>query len=473
MKAAFLLLTGCFAIVLALSSPIDGVSVQKFEVADCDDVTFGPDGDLYLACHSPDDRLAIDVRGAKAVADEMDAYVLRWNPRTRKLIYATRIGGSSYDAALRVKIDRAGYAHATGLTRSEDFGGSSGDRPTKFHGGSDAFWVKLAPDGQIVHAILIGGSRDDVGNGLDLDSGGNIYVGGTTSSSDFPAQHGSKESNDADAFLCAMRVADSSLACRVFGGAQEEKLTGVAVDSRDGLYAVGYTRSKDFPTKNPAQAALAGPSDAFLTRLALSNLEITFSTFLGGTADDSGWGVAVSRSGNPVVGGITGSTDLPGTRGGYQQSRGGKKDAFLASFRGRDLRQIHATYFGGADDDEAGYDGGSIKIDRHGTVWLAGITLSFDLPTRNAVQSRFGGGNANGFVASFSPDLRNLCFSSYYGGAHRTLLEGLATSESGMVAATGVSFSEVSTPFHIQLARTAIHAGAFLVLFRNGGACSN
>ena len=95
--------------------------VRRFELADCDDVAFGPDGDLYFACHSPHDLLPIEVRGAKSTPDEMDAYVLRFNPRTGKLVFATRIGGKSYDGAWRVRVDRRGHAYATGLTKSADF----------------------------------------------------------------------------------------------------------------------------------------------------------------------------------------------------------------------------------------------------------------------------------------------------------------------------------------------------------------
>src|SRR5947208_15293465 len=183
----------------------------------------------------------------------------------------------------------------------------------------------------------------------------------------------------------------------------------------------------------------------------------SFSTFFGGNGDDSGWGIAIDRSGNPVVAGITDSMDLPRTSGAYQHANGGKEDAFLASFRGRHLRDIRATYFGGSNDDESGYDGGDVNVDRRGNIWIAGITLSTDLPTRNAPQPQFGGGNGDGFVAAFTPDLRNLCFSSYHGGQDRNLLEGLAISASGMVAATGVSFAEGLSSVHFLLSRIRVY----------------
>ncbi|MEX2261312.1 MAG: SBBP repeat-containing protein [Bryobacteraceae bacterium] len=473
MRPACRLFVACLGISLILKSETVAPQVHRLEIADCDDVAFGPEGDLYFACHSPEDRLQIEVRGAKAVPDEMDGYVLRFNPRTGKLIYATRFSGSSFDAALRVKVDSAGFAYATGLTRSRDFPVTEDALQTKLGGGSDAFLVKIAPDGQIAYATLIGGSGDDLGNGLDLDDRGNVYLGGVTSSADFPAQRTPRKSAGADVFVCRFRPAENGASCRVFGGRQEEKLTGIVLDAKRGIYAVGYTRSADFPTKDPVQPALAGTSDLFLTRLSLPALEISFSTFFGGNGDDSGWGIAIDGSGNPVVAGITDSRDLPGTSGGYQRAISGRKDAFFASFQSRHHREVRATYFGGSHDDESGYDGGNIKVDRRGNIWVVGITYSDDLPTRNAPQARFGGGNGNGFVGGFTPDLRNLCFSSYHGGQDRSLLEGLAISPSGTVAATGVSFAEVPSALHIRIGRTTVHAGANVLLFRAEEACPN
>ncbi|MBK5293941.1 MAG: SBBP repeat-containing protein [Acidobacteriia bacterium] len=435
---ALRLFAGCVAILL----PLHG-EVHRLALADCDDAAFGPNGDLYLACHSPEDRLPIEVRYRKPVPDVMDGYVLRLNAQTGKLIYAVRLSGSSHDAALRVKVDQSGFAYATGITKSDDFPVTPDAMKAKLGGDSDGFLVKFAPDGQIVYSTLIGGSGADYGNGLDLDGKGYVYVGGV---------------NSADCFVCRIGTKNT---CRVFGGGAEEKLTGIALDGKGGIYATGYTKSRDFPVKSPVQSALSGPGDMFLTRLTLPALEISFSTFFGGNGDDSGWGVAVDHDGNPVVAGITDSTDLPATGMGYRKTSGGKKDAFLVALRGRKFR---ATYFGGSSNDEAGYDGGNIQVDQRGNVWVVGITKSDDLPVRNAIQPQFGGGDGDGFIAAFAPDLGSLCFSSYYGGPERNLLEGLAISATGMVAATGVSFAASASPLHITLAGGEIHAGSYWLI---------
>jgi hypothetical protein len=231
-------------------------------------------------------------------------------------------------------------------------------------------------------------------------------------------------------------VQDGKLRSLVFGGEREEKLTGIALDGKEGIAATGYTRSYHFPLNDPLQAALKGTSDLFVTKLALPDLTPTLSTYFGGSGDDSGWGVAPG-SGNIAVAGTTDSADLPVSADAYQRNHRGAGDAFLAIFRGKEVR---STYFGGTRADSSGYDGGNIRIDPQGRVWLAGITSSEDLPLRAPVQARYGGGETDGFVASFTPDLKGLCSSTYFGGTDRDLLEGVAI-HAARVVATGLSFS--------------------------------
>src|ERR1700730_3505270 len=103
-------IVACLALMaplLAIRTPIVNLS-SYLGVADCDGVAIGSNGDAYLACHSPYDRLPIGVKPSKQTGENFDAYVLRLNPQTGKLIYATRIGGSDYDEASRIKVDQHG-----------------------------------------------------------------------------------------------------------------------------------------------------------------------------------------------------------------------------------------------------------------------------------------------------------------------------------------------------------------------------
>ncbi|MFN0170670.1 MAG: hypothetical protein ACKV22_29975 [Bryobacteraceae bacterium] len=412
-------------------------------IADCDDVAQGPDGNIYLACHSPDDRLPVPARPPRDATGDMDAYVIRLDPRARKVVWATRLAGRDYDGAGRIRIDRSGFIYVTGFTKSPDFPTTADAVQPRFGGGEfDAFVVKLTPDGGVVYSTFLGGSGLDQGNALEVDGDGTVYVGGTTGSADFPAQAKRGVPSGHDAFVAALHPGrPGGLRSVVFGGTREEKLTGIALNHKGGIFAVGYTRSADFPVVHPVQNVLSGPMDLFLTRLDRSTLKPVFSTFFGGSGEDSGWGVTVDRRGSPVVAWITGSTDLPAGANAFQRERHGGTDAFVAVFSGRGYRRIHATYFGGSADDESGYDGGDIGVDPSGNIWLAGITMSPNLPLRNPIQSTFGGGAGDGFLAAFSPRLDRLCFATYLGGTDRDLLEGLKVSGEGVVTVTGLSLS--------------------------------
>jgi hypothetical protein len=370
-------------------------------LADCDDVTAAPSGDLYLACHSPTDKFTVPVIGQKTSNDEMDGYVVRLRAGSREIVYVTRLGGSAYDLASRVVVDAQGNAWVTGYTRSADFA-VTGDAWQKTLGGDgDAFLMKLSPEGRVLLSTYIGGPGNDFGNAIALIDGEPV-IGGTSDGNGF-VQRGKG------------RV--------TFGGSGEEKLTGIAVH-RGKIHATGYTKSKDWKT-------LRGPSDAFVVRIDAKSMAIEHEEFFGGIGDDSAWGIAVDKRGRVYIAGQTDSPDLPGARRGFQKKSHGAADAFVAQIGGP------ATYFGGAGKDEAGYDGQNIAIDERGDVWIAGITYSTDL----AAEGAYGGGDGDGFIARFSSGLDRLRFASYAGSPARELGEGIALIPGGAVM-TMVRFGE-------------------------------
>lgn len=188
------------------TSPVRAIDLG---VADCDDVDWGSDDSVYFACHSPSDLMQPEAVRGRGTAGPMDGYALRFDVKPESRFFATRIGGSGFDAALRVIVnpEGAGFSDITGLTASPDFenGGT---------GTTDAFWMHLAGPGAPVRTERFGGSGDDVGNAIAL-MGFDVFVGGTTSSPDFPGRKGRKPDTDADAFVCRMRP---TFACVVFGG---------------------------------------------------------------------------------------------------------------------------------------------------------------------------------------------------------------------------------------------------------------
>jgi hypothetical protein len=371
-------------------------------LADCDDITAAPSGDLFLACHSPSDTFTVPVRGQKDQKDEMDGYVVRLRKHTREIVYVTRFGGSAYDAATRIAIDAQGNAWVTGFTKSPDFPVTP-DAWQKSHGGDfDAFLVKLSPVGRVLFSTFLGGPKSDFGNALVIVENQPV-VGGTS---------------DRNAF-----VQRGPLRRVVFGGTGEEKLTGLA-SYRGRLYATGYTASNDWKP-------LRGTTDAFVVRLHGQRLAIENVEYFGGSGADSAWGIAVDKQGRVFIAGQSDSPDLPGADHGYQNLNRGGVDAFIAQIGGP------ATYFGGSAKDEAGYDGQNIAIDDSGDVWIAGITYSRDL----GAEGSYGGGDGDGFIAKFSSSLKELRFASYHGSPERELGEGIALTPGGAVM-TMVRFND-------------------------------
>ena len=426
----------------ATASPIEPVVSWStyLGVADCDDLALWK-GDLFLACHSPESSLPVQVTESKGRQGMMAAYVLRLDLNEGRLVYATRVGSDAMTAALRIKTDEKGRAFVTGLTKGAGLAVTDDALQPRFGGGeSDSFLVSIAPDGRVLYGTFLGGEGVDVGNALELVGSGRVLVGGTTTSTDFPDQNGSGTGN-ADAFISSWRLSDAaSHHSVVFGGSSEEKLTGIALDGKGGVFAVGYTKSDDFPVHDPFQPNLRGVSDLFLVRLRVSGLAISFSTYLGGSGDDSGWGVAVDERGAPVVAGITDSQDLPVSEDAFQRTAQGGLDAFVARLDGPAFRTVRLTYYGGSQDDSSGFDGENIEVDAHGRVWLVGLTSSADLPVLNALQKSYGG-QTDGFVAVFSPGLAELRFGTYSGGSGRDILEGLELGSDGTVAVSGLTFS--------------------------------
>ena len=410
-------------------------------VADCDDAALWQ-GDLFLACHSPESLLPIPVSGSADRPGIMAAYVLRLDLDRGRLVYGTRVAADALTAALRITIDEQGCAYVTGLTTGREFPVTGNAAQPRYGGGaSDAFLVSLSPQGQVLYSTFLGGEGDDVGNALELDERGGVFVAGTTNSRQFPGQTGA-DRKSADAFISFLRPSSpASLTSIAFGGSGEEKLTGITVDGRGGVFGVGYTKSDDFPVLNPVQPALQGSTDVFVTRLSVPSLTIAFSTYLGGSGDDSGWGIAIDGAGAPVVAGTTDSPDLGTSRGAFQRSAPGGLNAFVAKLGGGEYKSVQLTYFGGSSDDSSGFDGGNLAVDASGRVWLAGLTSSADLPVRDALQEDYGGAT-DGFVAALSPDLSELHFGTYRGGSRRDILEGLDVGSGGTVAVTGLTFSD-------------------------------
>jgi len=358
------------------------------------------------------------------------------------LSYSTYLGGSGDDEGWGIAVDTAGHAYVTGQTSSPDFPTATPLQPT-LRGGTNAFVAKLTADGSaLVYATYLGGSgSDDEARGIAVDTAGNAYVTGYTTSSDFPIVNPLQPTlgGGLDAFVAKLNATGSALVYATYlGGSGGEQGKGIAVDTAGAAYVTGFTDSPDFPSMHPLQPALRGRSDVFVAKLNTTGSALVYATYLGGSNDDGGFknAIAVDTAGNAYVTGATLSPDFP-TVHPLQPTLRSAEDAFVAKLNATGSALVYSTYLGGSDYDE----GIGIAVDAGGAAYVIGTTGSFDFPTVHPLQPTLGGGGTNAFVAKLAANGSALVYSTYLGGSGFDVGVGIAVGAAGNAYVTGLANS--------------------------------
>lgn len=290
-------------------------------------VAVGPNDEAYVTGHtnSTDFPTVNSLQPCASAAEGPgfflfygDAFVAKVNATGSGLSYATCLGGSGDDTGIGIAVDTGGYAYVTGLTTSVDFPTANPWQPTfggagSLHWFSDAFVAKLNPTGTgLVYSTYVGGSGEDAGGDVAVDAFGNAYVTGFTNSSDFPTANprqpfagGSGDFFSAgDAIVLKLSSDGSALIYSTYlGGSSDESGTAVAVDALGNAYVTGFTTSADFPIVNPLHSALVDRFDAFVTKLNSDGTAINYSTYLGGF-NQLGVDIALDPNGDAYVTGV-------------------------------------------------------------------------------------------------------------------------------------------------------------------------
>jgi hypothetical protein len=315
----------------------------------------------------------------------------------------------------------------------------------------------LVIDPVLVYSTYLGGSGNDGGSSIAVDITGNAYFTGGTGSIDFPTANAFQPALGAggiaggDAFVGKLNAAGSALVYSTYlGGSGGEGGSGIAVDTAGNAYLTGLTSSPDFPTANPLQPGLGGGDDAFVTKLNASGSALVYSTFLGGSDDESGNGIAVDPGGNAYVTGVTGSNDFPtanplqpvfaASNGCGDQRPFPCPDGFVAKLNPAGGTLVYATFLRGHSADS----GDGIVVDTIGNAYLTGQTSSPDFPTANALQQRYNGGDSffgDAFVAKLNAAGTALVYSTYLGGSGAELGSGIAVDSAGNAYLTGLTIS--------------------------------
>jgi Bacterial Ig-like domain (group 3)/Beta-propeller repeat len=289
----------------------------------------------------------------------------------------------------------------------------------------------------LVYSTYLGGSDDDLGESIAVDSAGNAYITGYTRSTNFPTMNPVQPvygGGSTDAFIVKINAAGSALVYSTYlGGSDIDSGSSIAVDSAGNAYVTGYTYSTDFPSINALQPTFGGGTvDAFVAEINSSGSALIYSTYLGGSGDDLGNGIAVDSAGNAYVTGGAG-VGFPLVNALQSTFGGGYSDAFVAKISAEGSALVYSTYLGGSAQD----DGNGIAVDNMGNAYLCGTTASADFPTMAPLQSTYGGGEYDGFVAKINPMGSVLIYSTYLGGSGFDVSIKIALDSSANAYVTG------------------------------------
>ena len=387
-----------------------------------------------------------------------DVFVAKLSPGGNALVYCTYLGGAGDDRASAIAVDAQGSAYIAGSTSSQNFPVRSALQP-RLAGYRNAFVAKLSPAGNsLVYSTYLGGNASDAANGIAVDASGSAYVVGDTTSFSFPSTgfqrgiHGVQ-----DAFVAKLSADGSRLAYSTYlGGSSEDHGAAIAVDGGGAVYVTGATSSTDFPVLNATQRYNGGGQDAFVARLSADGNYLLFSTYLGGSGGTVGYpeigqAIALDTNGNAYVTGVTSSPDFP-LSGALQTVRKGAWDAFVTKLNPSGA-MVYSTYLGGSGVDV----GNGIAVDDLGAAYIAGYTISTDLPVSNALQS-VNAGDYDAFLARLSPAGDVVQYLSYLGGNGSDSATAVALDPIADVYVAGFT---LSTNFPLQNAFQTSNGGNY------------
>jgi hypothetical protein len=241
-------------------------------------------------------------------------------------------------------------------------------------------------------------------------------------------------------FVTKLNPAGSDLAYSTYlGGSGRDEGLAVAVDAAGAAYATG-TAGIDFPTTAGAFDTSADGGDVFVTKLNPAGSGLAYSTSLGGSFGDSGYGIAVDSAGAAYVTGYTISRDFPTTARAFDTSfNGGEFDAFVTKLNPAGSRLAYSTYLGGSSSDlEVGR---GVAVDPAGAAYVTGRTFSTDFPTTAGAFDTVANGGVDAFVTTLNPAGSGLGYSTYLGGSGWDESEGIAVDSAGAAYVTGYTLS--------------------------------
>jgi len=370
-----------------------------------------------------------------AVENFDPAYALVIDP----LIASTYIGGSNNDFCSDLAIDNLGNIYVTGYTESPDFPSSG----YPYNGNTDIFICELSNDlNTLLASTFIGGTSYDAGFSMVLGSGGNIFISGETSSSNFPTTTGCFDNTfngGRDNFISKLSNDLSILISSTYiGGSDYEKAYSVSLGALGKVFITGMTSSSDYPTIiGSFSTTHNGLNDAFVSKLSNDLTVLESSTFIGGINDDYSNSIKLDLFGNVFIGGETYSNNFPVTTGSFSTSLNGANDLFIAKLDNGLGSVLAATFVGGSESENLR----QLKLGGLQNIFLVGNSYSPDYPITPGCYDPSLNGFNDVVVSKLSNDLSTLLGSTFIGGSENDFGTSIEFDNSGNIYVTGYTFS--------------------------------
>jgi hypothetical protein len=405
------------------------------------------DGNAYVTGPTQSTSFPTKTPYQADLAGDVNGYVTKLNAAGSALVYSTYIGGNNQDVFEAIALDSSNEAVLAGYSESSNFPvlNSLTGGATYATGGNEAVVVKLNATGNaLIYSTFLGGEGDGYAEALALDSSGDAYVGGETSSTKYPVLAALQATNPGGYTGTLSRLHWSGTALSLiystyWGGNGATDVNGIAVDTSGDVYVGGITAATDFATHDPIQASNGGGTDGFVSKLNWSGtaLSTVYSTYLGGSGDDSVQGIGINSSGAVYVTGYTSSANFP-TAHAWQATFGGDYDAFVAEINSAGSELVYSTYLGGS-----GYEqGNQVAVGLDGNIYVAGYTESSNFPIANAIQGTLGG-DEDAFVTAlgWTGTTLRVRYSTFLGGSLDDGFHDVVVSSSQNVYACGYTLS--------------------------------
>jgi hypothetical protein len=385
--------------------------------------------------------------------------------------YSTYWGGSDSDMARGAVTDAAGCLYVAGYAQNGDFLLPS-NRPHGGHGqygqARDAYVVKFSPDGTPVWMTFLGGAEDDYATDIAVGPGGDLFITGGTSSTDFPATPGAYDSvghnaplagrEPGDAFVVRLSADGTTIRYATYlGGGQfwgGDSAAAIAVDAQGRAHVVGETGTADFPVTIAASRKYTPDyynREAFVAKFSADGSRLEFSRLLSGADYETATDVLLDQNGGIFVVGTTSSTDFPvlnavqPTKFGPNGHEGDEgRDGFLTHLW-TDGSIVYSTFLGGPGEDDLF----AVARGLYDRLYVAGATTSDGLPGSFVARPGAGAndGNWDGMVMHLAPNASVIFRTQYVGGSEDDFVASLAVDPAKNLWLAGSTYSPDITPY--------------------------